>query len=281
MEERMASESLHISDEILLLFSEGELSASNAAKINAHLARCERCGARLNEMERTLAEFVLARRQGESLPSVTMRDMLIARMKTMKTTSGNPARNSWSDWIRFTAAPSWKGYAFAVVLLCAVSLVAVYRRELGTRLQQTALKPWTEPKSDLTPGMILPVTAAQLCSSAAEQQPPVVPASLQRRVFAMYGMNDASSEAYELDYLITPQLGGATDIRNLWPEPYFDTAWNAHVKDQLEDRLHEMVCHGEVDLGTAQHDIAKDWIAAYRKYFHTENPLADGASDRL
>jgi len=41
-------------------------------------------------------------------------------------------------------------------------------------------------------------------------------------------------DAYEVDYLITPELGGATDIRNLWP--YGDTVWNAHVKDQLEDR---------------------------------------------
>jgi hypothetical protein len=72
--------------------------------------------------------------------------------------------------------------------------------------------------------------------------------------------------------------GGATDIRNLWPEPNYDTAWNAHVKDQLEERLHEMVCRGDVDLATAQQDISKDWIAAYRKYFHTDNPIADKTS---
>lgn len=81
-----------------------------------------------------------------------------------------------------------------------------------------------------------------------------------------------------MDYLITPELGGATDIRNLWPEPYYDTAWNAHVKDQLEERLHEMVCRGDVDLATAQQDISKDWIAAYRKYFHTDQPIADKTS---
>ena len=88
----------------------------------------------------------------------------------------------------------------------------------------------------------------------------------------------AAPEAYEVDYLITPELGGATDIRNLWPEPYYDTAWNAHVKDQLEERLHEMVCRGDVDLATAQQDISKDWIAAYRKYFHTDHPILDKTS---
>jgi hypothetical protein len=35
-----------------------------------------------------------------------------------------------------------------------------------------------------------------------------------------------------------------------------------------------MVCAGEVDLATAQRDIATDWIAAYKKYFHTDRPLS-------
>jgi hypothetical protein len=38
------------------------------------------------------------------------------------------------------------------------------------------------------------------------------------------------------------------------------------VKDTLEHRLHQLVCQGKVDLATAQHDIATDWIEAYRKY---------------
>ena len=74
-----------------------------------------------------------------------------------------------------------------------------------------------------------------------------------------------------MDYLITPALGGADDIRNLWPQAY-STAWNAYVKDALEDRLRELVCTGQLDLPTAQHDISTDWIAAYRKYFHTDKP---------
>ena len=54
--------------------------------------------------------------------------------------------------------------------------------------------------------------------------------------------------------------------------------WNAHIKDQLEDRLHQMVCRGDVDLATAQRDISADWIAAYRKYFHVNDPLPDNSS---
>lgn len=86
-------------------------------------------------------------------------------------------------------------------------------------------------------------------------------------------MPDADPKAYEVDYLITPALGGADDIGNLWPQSYSATIWNAHVKDALEDRLHELVCRGDVDLTTAQREISRDWISAYKKYFHTDRPI--------
>jgi hypothetical protein len=175
--------------------------------------------------------------------------------------------------------PSRGGWVFASVVLVTVLMVAAYRHQIegGSRQLSATVGFWTEPKTNLTPGATLPLTKTQVCSAAPAQLAPVVPVSLQRRVLAMYGINSATSDAYEVDYLITPELGGATDIRNLWPEPY-DTAWNAHVKDQLEERLRQMVCHGDVELTTAQQDISKDWIAAYRKYFHTDKPINSAAS---
>jgi hypothetical protein len=92
-------------------------------------------------------------------------------------------------------------------------------------------------------------------------------------VFEEYGISGAPPRAYEVDYLITPALGGADDIRNLWPQSYSPAVWNARVKDALEDRLHDLVCDGRLDLATAQRDIASDWIAAYKKYFETDRPL--------
>jgi hypothetical protein len=46
------------------------------------------------------------------------------------------------------------------------------------------------------------------------------------------------------------------------------------VKDELEDRLHTMVCSGALDLASAQQDIARDWIGAYKKYFDTDRPVS-------
>jgi hypothetical protein len=66
----------------------------------------------------------------------------------------------------------------------------------------------------------------------------------------------SGTKAYEVDYLVTPALGGSDDIHNLWPHSYSATAWNAEVKDALEDRLRGMVCDGSLDLTEAQREIA-------------------------
>jgi hypothetical protein len=77
---------------------------------------------------------------------------------------------------------------------------------------------------------------------------------------------------YEGDHLISLEIGG--DPRspdNLWPEPYFGQ-WNARVKDQLENKLHDMVCKGTITLTDAQAAIATDWVAAYQKFVQPVPP---------
>jgi hypothetical protein len=101
-----------------------------------------------------------------------------------------------------------------------------------------------------------------------------VSATVRQEVLEEYGIKDAHAADYEIDFLIAPGLGGAEDIHNLWPQSYKPSTWNAHVKDALEERLHNLVCAGDLDLSTAQRDIAADWIAAYKKYFHTDRPLS-------
>jgi len=96
---------------------------------------------------------------------------------------------------------------------------------------------------------------------------------MREEVFKEYGIVNARPEDYEIDYLIAPGLGGTEEIHNLWPQPFKSAKWNAYVKDDLEERLHQMVCSGDLDLPTAQREIANDWIAAYKKYFHTDAPL--------
>jgi hypothetical protein len=127
------------------------------------------------------------------------------------------------------------------------------------------------PNARLTPGATVLADRQTICQSANVKNK-AVSIALQKKVFEEYGIRGAEPRFYEVDYLVTPALGGADDIRNLWPHSY-SAVWNAKVKDDLEDRLREMVCSGELDLGQAQKNIATDWIAAYKKYFHTDQPL--------
>jgi hypothetical protein len=95
-------------------------------------------------------------------------------------------------------------------------------------------------------------------------------------------MDDRAARGYQVDYLINPQLGGDDALENLWPEPYHSTVWNATAKDALETKLHSMVCGGQLDLTAAQHDLATDWVAAYKKYFHANRPVSTvAAADQL
>ena len=71
---------------------------------------------------------------------------------------------------------------------------------------------------------------------------------------------------YEVDHLISLELGGANDIKNLWPQSYVSTPYNARMKDALENKLHAMVCANQITLVEAQKEISTDWIAAYKKY---------------
>lgn len=132
------------------------------------------------------------------------------------------------------------------------------------------------PDPKLTPGATLPVTTGDICVSGYSQKVRNVPVSVKQQAYAEYGITSHKPGEYEVDHLISLELGGSNSLKNLWPQSYLTQPWNAHVKDALENELHAEVCSGKIDLPTAQHDIATDWIAAYKKYFHTTMPLSGG-----
>ena len=121
------------------------------------------------------------------------------------------------------------------------------------------------PDPSLTPGDTLDVTKDDICVSGYSSKVRNVPQSVKDQAYAEYGITSHAPGDYEVDHLISLELGGSNSIRNLWPEPYFGDL-NAHIKDKLENKMHSLVCSGQLDLGTAQQEIATDWIAAYIKY---------------
>ena len=131
------------------------------------------------------------------------------------------------------------------------------------------------PMPTLTPGAVSTLTAAELC--AGNRSSRTVTDDVRRRVLARYGMEHMPADRYELDALVTLELGGTVEAENLWPQPYASSLWNAHVKDALERLLADEVCEGRVPLSQAQQEIATDWVAAYKRRFHTDTPMPDHA----
>jgi hypothetical protein len=123
------------------------------------------------------------------------------------------------------------------------------------------------PDSVKTPGATMAVTVQDICTPGYTKKVRSVPIAVKREVFESYGIATHSPGEYEVDHLIPLEVGGSNSIRNLWPQSFLTSPWNAHVKDKLENKLHREVCDGTLDLATAQRDIASDWITAYQKYF--------------
>jgi len=249
----------HISDQQLLLELDGELGAPEAKLVRAHLDGCWQCRARKQELENTIGGFVRAHQAAfeGNLPAADgPRALLKARVGEL---AKNAPRGNW-----LPRGFSWTPAAAAIVLvILAISFSNQPRRSPVIV---------TIPDSRLTPGATLLESRQAVCAQANANNK-AVPVALQQKVFEEYGITRPEPRAYEVDYLITPALGGADDIHNLWPHSYSATAWNARVKDALEDRMREMVCDGSLELEEAQKEIAANWIDAYKKYFHTDRPL--------
>ena len=77
----------------------------------------------------------------------------------------------------------------------------------------------------------------------------------KNRVYLNYGIRRHKAGAYEVDHLISLELGGSNSIKNLWPEKQP----GARSKDKLENSLHKQVCDGTISLPTAQREIVKWW----------------------
>jgi hypothetical protein len=122
------------------------------------------------------------------------------------------------------------------------------------------------PDPQLTPGDVLTTDAKVICVQGYTKTVRNVPQSLKNQVYRQYGITSRQPREYEVDHLISLELGGSNSIRNLWPQSYITQPLNAHVKDRLENKLHELVCSGQLSLEQAQKEIAADWTKAYSKY---------------
>jgi hypothetical protein len=251
----MQPDHAHPSDQELLMQADGELDPRRSSEIQAHLAACWSCRTRMHEIERTITDFIHLRQEaGPQLAnSEGPRALLRARLTQLAAEAPPP---SWHK-------PFLRSGLVAAGIAAVLMVGSLLLRKSESHLI---------PDSRLTPGAVVAFAKEREVCSVQPPKVRSISATLGKKVFQEYGITRPRPRAYEVDYLIDPELGGSNDIQNLWPEPY-STTWNARVKDALEDRLHELVCSGDVNLSTAQQEIATNWIAAYKKYFKTDRPL--------
>jgi len=121
------------------------------------------------------------------------------------------------------------------------------------------------PDSACTPGAIFPnATQQDICRSGYSRSVRNVPVSEKDQAYAEYGITHHSTGQYEVDHLVSLELGGSNDIANLWPEAASPKP-GFHEKDKVENYLHDQVCSGAMSLQEAQKEIAKNWIAVYNR----------------
>lgn len=126
------------------------------------------------------------------------------------------------------------------------------------------------PDPKLTPGDTYPtITKEIICSPTFHTKAlRSVRSDTKKKVYKAYGLDsDEPPCPCEMDHLIPLSLGGSNRRSNLWPQSEITEPWNSHRKDKLENKLHNEVCTGKVELEAAQQEIAADWIEAYKKRF--------------
>jgi hypothetical protein len=114
-----------------------------------------------------------------------------------------------------------------------------------------------------TPGDIFhDATKEKICVPGYAGSVRNVTQSTKNKVYAAYGIKTHKTGQYEVDHLVSLQLGGSNEITNLWPEPATPTP-GFHEKDRVENYLHDQICKGGISLREAQIEIATNWLAVY------------------
>jgi len=168
-------------------------------------------------------------------------------------------------------------------IIVTLALVAMVSSMAATSPAAAQILPQL-PNHLVTPGVArTDLTLKKICTTKWGKDARHVTAAMKKQVFSAYGLSgntdpacipDARGRHCEIDHLISRELGGADDVRNLWPQPYGSQPWNAVRKDCVETRLHKEICakNPAMTLKQAQDAIRSDWTAAYLRFY--DHPVA-------
>jgi hypothetical protein len=133
---------------------------------------------------------------------------------------------------------------------------------LAASLWGVGLGGYALPNRHVTPGETVEISVKTLCATKWGKDVRHVTQTMKVEVCQRYGATGkCPGPGYEIDHLVSRELGGADTIANLWPQPITE----ARKKDVLENFLHHAVCTGAMTLPEAQDAIRIDWTKAYWK----------------
>ena len=189
----------HVADDELLGLIDAEISPARAVEIEHHLERCLDCLSR-HRLLLAASHEVVNLCTGPAQPAITLA----------------AARARLSELIAIDIERRWRRRAPIALALTAAVLFFVVRHESTLLHRSMIVERGALPVASFTPGFARAVASEELCGTESRPMPRCSTA-LQMQVLRDYGMEHVSPPATKLDYLITPELGGLADRRNLSP----------------------------------------------------------------
>jgi hypothetical protein len=132
------------------------------------------------------------------------------------------------------------------------------------------------PNTKVTPGLVNPnVTQSNIKSTICvlgwtkTVRPPASYTNTLKynQLHSGYNLNgDLNMKHYEEDHIVPLEVGGnPSSPLNLFPQPRY-IKLSSYLKDQLENRIHQLVCSGQLTLKTGQWIFLTNWEKGYAKY---------------
>jgi len=144
----------------------------------------------------------------------------------------------------------------------------------GGGTQQPARRPSTFPgrckrgilpDRRCSPGVVATTDVNRICTPGYSGTVRNVSEATKDAVYREYGIRRHSAGQYEVDHVVSLELGGSNSTRNLYPEAAAGR-WGFHLKDKLENHLHALVCSGKVRIRSAQRAIRTNWTHAFKRF---------------
>lgn len=132
------------------------------------------------------------------------------------------------------------------------------------------------PDPSCTPGAVdSTVTDADIATTicrkggytASVRPPESLTNPAKKKLLAAYGIPVSQIGKYELDHLVELASGGASDVRNLWPEPntfrqFRQSAFVHNDKDAVEAYTFHAICARKVTSSAVEKAMATNWTTA-------------------